>query len=71
MTEAVRVRCYLMGSESLLIHCGEALLARGHEILGVITSSEPIASWAAERKLPVVAPGPQALAAPPCQRAVA
>ena len=49
--------CYLAGSESLLIHCAEAWLDRGHVVRGVITATPQLVSWAEERGLPVVAPG--------------
>lgn len=49
--------CYLAGGESLLIHCAEAWLARGHAVRGIISATPQIVSWAAERGLPVIAPG--------------
>jgi natural product biosynthesis luciferase-like monooxygenase protein len=45
---------FLIGSESLLIHCAETLLQRGHDVRGVITDAEPIARWAAERGVRVL-----------------
>ncbi|HJL18848.1 MAG TPA: LLM class flavin-dependent oxidoreductase [Sandaracinaceae bacterium LLY-WYZ-13_1] len=51
------IRCYVMGSESLLVQCSEILLDRGHKILGVVTADDDIAAWAAERELRVVPPG--------------
>jgi len=49
--------CYLAGSESLLIHCAEAWLDRGHVVRGIITATPQLVSWAEERGLPVIAPG--------------
>jgi natural product biosynthesis luciferase-like monooxygenase protein len=57
MTAPNAFRCYVMGSESLLVQCSEVLLAEGHKILGVVTATEDIAKWAGERGLPVIAPG--------------
>ena len=51
-------RCVVMGSESLLVSCSEILLAEGHTILAVITDDADIARFAEERRLPVLAPGP-------------
>ena len=50
------LRCYLMGQESLLIHCAEALLARGHAVLGVIVTEPRLTSWASERGIAVIDP---------------
>jgi len=57
MTAERPFRCYVMGSESLLVQCTELLLDEGHKVLGVITAAEDIVRWAEERGLPVVAPG--------------
>ncbi|MCB8926227.1 MAG: LLM class flavin-dependent oxidoreductase [Ardenticatenaceae bacterium] len=46
-----------MGEESLLIQCTEILLERGHDVRGVIAKASAITSWAAEKGLPVLAPG--------------
>jgi pimeloyl-ACP methyl ester carboxylesterase len=40
-----------MGTESLLIYCGEVLAQRGHRILGVISAADPIRKWADEQRL--------------------
>ncbi|MGF1467099.1 MAG: MupA/Atu3671 family FMN-dependent luciferase-like monooxygenase [Sandaracinaceae bacterium] len=57
MSAGTPFRCYLMGSESLLVQCGEVLLDRGHRILGVVTATDDIAAWAAGHGLPVLSPG--------------
>lgn len=46
-----RIRCFVIGGDSLLMECGEILRTRGHEILGVISSAPRIAQWAKERGL--------------------
>jgi natural product biosynthesis luciferase-like monooxygenase protein len=46
--------CYLIGADSLLMECAEALLAKGHQILGVVTSAPRILQWAQERSLSVI-----------------
>lgn len=51
------ITCALMGDESLLVQCGEALRDRGHTIVAVITATESIASWAGSHGVPVLAPG--------------
>jgi natural product biosynthesis luciferase-like monooxygenase protein len=38
--------CALIGGDTLLIQCGEVLRARGHRIVGVVTSAPRIAAWA-------------------------
>ena len=45
--------CVLIGSESLLIGCGEALRARGHEIRAVVSRDPEIRAWAERNGLPV------------------
>ena len=46
--------CYLIGADSLLMECAETLLAKGHQILGVVTSAPRILQWANERSLSVI-----------------
>ena len=43
--------CCLLGGESLLIQCGEALLSRGHEILGIGSADPSIRAWAESRSI--------------------
>jgi non-ribosomal peptide synthetase component F/methionyl-tRNA formyltransferase/acyl carrier protein len=49
-----RFTCCLIGQRSLLILCGDELLARGHGILGVATENDEIQKWAAARSLAVL-----------------
>ena len=49
-------RCYLIGTEALLISCADELLASGHTILGVISDAPAIASWCAEHQLRLIPP---------------
>jgi len=49
--------CVLMGSESLLIQCGEIWLEKGHRIRAVVSAERPILDWAASRGVPVEPPG--------------
>ncbi|MEX2209206.1 MAG: MupA/Atu3671 family FMN-dependent luciferase-like monooxygenase [Myxococcota bacterium] len=51
-----RLRCYLVGSESLLVQCAEILLARGHEIRGVASLEPAITTWAHGRGIPTLDP---------------
>jgi natural product biosynthesis luciferase-like monooxygenase protein len=44
--------CYLIGADTLLLECGNLLLAQGHSILGVVTGAEKVRSWAAEKGVP-------------------
>jgi natural product biosynthesis luciferase-like monooxygenase protein len=47
--------CYLIGGDSLLIECGEILLNKGHQILGVITNAPRLSQWAASKSIPSMA----------------
>ncbi|GGG78392.1 hypothetical protein GCM10011415_29220 [Salipiger pallidus] len=47
----------LIGNESLLVQCGEKLIAAGHPIRAVVTRNEGIATWAEGYGLLVIAPG--------------
>lgn len=47
--------CYLIGADTLLIECGEVLLAKGHEIKGVITAAPRISQWAHNKEIQVIA----------------
>jgi methionyl-tRNA formyltransferase len=44
--------CFLVGTGGLLIQCGEALLARGHRVLGVLSPDSHLEHWAARHGLP-------------------
>ncbi|MFN0242929.1 MAG: MupA/Atu3671 family FMN-dependent luciferase-like monooxygenase [Planctomycetota bacterium] len=48
-----RFDCFLIGADTLLVECGEILLAKGHKILGVISSADAIGSWAASKEIPI------------------
>ncbi|WP_027236679.1 MupA/Atu3671 family FMN-dependent luciferase-like monooxygenase [Leisingera caerulea] len=43
--------CALIGNESLLIGCADALLARGHQIRAVVSQDADIRAWAADKGL--------------------
>lgn len=47
--------CYLIGEDTLLIECGEILLTKGHNILGIITAVPRISQWAHSKSIPVIA----------------
>jgi natural product biosynthesis luciferase-like monooxygenase protein len=47
-------RCFLIGSDSLLANCAEVLIARGHNVRGIITQAPVIQHWASERGIRVV-----------------
>ena len=49
MTEVSAFSCCLVGGESLLIQCGEALLSGGHRICGVASGEPAVRDWAASR----------------------
>ncbi|MGE0792101.1 MAG: MupA/Atu3671 family FMN-dependent luciferase-like monooxygenase [Sandaracinaceae bacterium] len=59
MTASRPFRCYVMGNESLLVQCAELALERGHTIVGVVTDNADIGRWAEDKKLRVIAPGPE------------
>lgn len=43
--------CALIGNESLLIGCADALLARGHQIRAVVSQDADIRAWAVDKGL--------------------
>ncbi len=47
----------LIGNESLLVQCAEALLARGGTVAQIVTRNGEIAEWARARGIGVTAPG--------------
>ncbi|WP_122072817.1 MupA/Atu3671 family FMN-dependent luciferase-like monooxygenase [Pseudophaeobacter sp. EL27] len=50
--------CVVIGNESLLVGCAEAVLARGHQIKAVVSTDSDICTWAKGKELPVLnAPG--------------
>ena len=44
----------LIGNESLLVHCGSALLDAGHSVACVVSKSPEIVAWAESRQLPLL-----------------
>ena len=50
----------IIGNESLAVGCGDALLARGHQISAVVSQDDGIRSWAEKHGIPVHA-SPDAL----------
>ena len=44
--------CVVIGNESLLIGCADALLQRGHDIRAVVSTDPAICTWAADKGLP-------------------
>jgi amino acid adenylation domain-containing protein len=58
MSEPQKFSCFMIGIESHLIQCAEILLKRGHKICGIITSEKSIKTWAEEKGIPNLAPGP-------------
>lgn len=67
MTTSRRFRSCLIGSESLLIRCGEILLAEGHEVCAVGSTTASIRDWAEHKGIPQFDPrnGYEALQAEP------
>jgi len=56
-TAAKKIACVVMGDESLLVQCGEALRERQHKIEAVVTANDQVASWAKGHGIPTLAPG--------------
>jgi natural product biosynthesis luciferase-like monooxygenase protein len=56
-------RSVLIGSESLLIQCGQVLEQAGHHVIAVVTTRPAIRRWAAERGIRVLADTKALLAA--------
>ncbi len=54
MSDSTPFSCYVIGGDTLLTECCEAIIAQGHQILGVITSAPRVAEWADGKDLPVI-----------------
>ncbi len=50
--EAKRFSCVVLGEQSLLIQCCEALLERGHRVEAVVSEQRQIVDWCAQRAIP-------------------
>jgi non-ribosomal peptide synthetase component F/methionyl-tRNA formyltransferase len=48
--------CFVIGSGTLVIQCGEILLKGGHQIFGIISSDELISDWAKGKGIPHIQP---------------
>ncbi|MDA1261207.1 MAG: formyltransferase family protein, partial [Planctomycetota bacterium] len=46
--------CFLIGNDSLLMECGDLLVARGQELKGVATNSDRVRAWARSHELECV-----------------
>ena len=46
----------LMGDQSLIVQCGDVLRENGHPIVAVVTTADPVASWARAGGIPVIRP---------------
>jgi natural product biosynthesis luciferase-like monooxygenase protein len=51
-------RTILIGDQTLTAECGAQLLARGHDIVAVVTDSPRVSEWGMAAGLTVLAPGP-------------
>ncbi len=54
MTTPHSLRTVLIGSDSLLVQCGEMLLREGHSIAHVVTDQDRIADWARSQSIEVL-----------------
>jgi natural product biosynthesis luciferase-like monooxygenase protein len=52
-----KLRCALVGTGQQLVACADQLLARGHEIVGVLSDSQLVAGWAADHGVARTSPG--------------
>ena len=46
-----QLSCLLIGEETLVISCGDALLARGHTVAGVVSGNDKVRAWARDAGL--------------------
>ena len=47
---------FIIGDGTLPIRCGELLLAKGHQIFGIVSSDTSVRQWAQERQLAYFSP---------------
>jgi natural product biosynthesis luciferase-like monooxygenase protein len=48
-----KLNCVVMGDDTLLLQCSEMLLEKEHRIVGVVTASDAVGSWARRHDCPV------------------
>ncbi|MEG4054907.1 MULTISPECIES: amino acid adenylation domain-containing protein [unclassified Microcoleus] len=48
--------CFLIGETSLLIQCGEIILKRKHQIVGIVSPDRAISQWAKQNGIPYLDP---------------
>ncbi|MEX0937687.1 MAG: MupA/Atu3671 family FMN-dependent luciferase-like monooxygenase [Pirellulales bacterium] len=53
MDHDLSLSCFLVGSESLLIECGQTLLDKGHAIRGVVSQAPRVADWARQHDIAI------------------
>ena len=51
-----KIKCYIIGADTLLTSCSQILLDKGHSIEGIISSNPEIAKWARQKELRVLNP---------------
>lgn len=47
-------RCYLIGDDNITLQCASIILARNHQLLGLISQSKHIKKWCKKNKVPYV-----------------
>lgn len=56
MNTPKKIRCYLMGGESVLIQCADILLQQEQSILGIISADPAVHKWAQKNEIPLIDP---------------
>ena len=52
MSKNKKINSYIIGDDTLVIQCAEALISKKHRILGIISSLPAIQMWATKNHLP-------------------
>lgn len=51
-----KLRCFLMGGESVLVQCADILLQQDHPILGIISADPAVRNWTHKNEIPLIDP---------------
>ncbi len=52
MAPKTTFRCFIIGDDNLTLQCAEIILAKNHQILGLISKSSSIKAWCARHSIP-------------------
>ena len=54
MNNKKKISCYIVGEDTITLQCAEIILAKNHQILGIISESKLIKAWCSTHSVPYI-----------------